>query len=447
MGDGLYSDDFLLPVRLVARMAALGATFDPSSPDPLREAAARLAAGSDEDADPRRSVEAMGPADVGLLCSFVDSDLRGGLLLVHYDPMAPLRARATLPEGTDLWALYGGALRQCRSIVVDLGRLGGEGSAAVASLPYPKFFNLGERAGWEEADVQAAMAGAAQLAVTEKLDGSFCQVRYRPGRGLPDDLLVTSARSFASDHVRLFRKAIARQPGVATLARAQAGCTLILEYVDSRTDPHTVLYADAASGLYLLDVRDVGSGAYRPPEEADALAAEHGLPRPRAFAADLPQIMATCDSADPHEAEGFVVRADRFLAKVKTRDFAKLAARIESSGSFSSVIAAVAANAVDDLLPHMAGLRRERTLDLAARIARANEAVRSAAEAAAAKARREGERKAQVAVLGRELPSALMKYGIAALDGRLAEFCLVKGGGKSFVREEELKALERELGL
>lgn len=285
---------------------------------------------------------------------------------------------------------------ECRGLKFDRdGRLIGR--------PFHKFFNLGERQRIEQIDWSAPHH------VLDKLDGSMVH-----------PVLLEGAMVFMTRMGATAQAAVAqRQAGAGVLDLAHhllaGGLTPIFEF----TSPdNRIVVAYERPALTLLAARDMVSGAYLPQAELVRLGARFGVAvvraaGPLADAADF-VARARCEAG----IEGYVLAfEDGHRLKLKTDGYVLRHRTLSGVRQEKTVLAWVAAGAVDDVVPILPEAVSTRLLTYQATV-EASAAAHEAAIRAFAAEHRGLLRKDYAALAFRRFDKRLTKAAFDAYDGR-----------------------------
>lgn len=305
------------------------------------------------------------PLDLIVLSLAIKASQRGCYMLVRYNDNAlmanPVFAGGNYTEASagrgasDMWKLFDGMLCEMRSVVLDLT------DGSIVSLPFYKFRNLGECEAYSVENVTAAIESASRVEMTDKMDGSFCQMKWM---GESCDLFGPSHRltsmsgslnpetnetlAFIYEWVASFE---AEGMRYTDLCRDNEDWTFIFEFIRPDLDSHIVQYEKSRWGIYLLSARNVLTGETMFYDQLLALAGEYNLPITQCFEKyDLDAVLDICHSADVSEREGFVVNIDGWYVKIKLDEFCAISKIVHGSENFNTVIANVARGTFDDLL-------------------------------------------------------------------------------------------------
>lgn len=257
--------------------------------------------------------------------------------------------------GGDIWSMFDGALLEMRSVVLDII------DNKIVALPFYKFRNLGECETYSVERVSDAIEKASHVEITDKMDGSFVQMKYVEGAGGlfgPSRRLTSMSGSlnpetnetlaFIYDWVDELESAGARY---TDMCRDYADWTFIFEFIRPDIDSHIVQYDKSRWNIYLLSARNIETGETMFFEEISSIANTYNLPHTVCFDSyDLDKVLEVCHTADVSEREGFVVNIDGWYVKVKLDEFCAISKLVHGSDNFNVVIANVAKGQLDDLL-------------------------------------------------------------------------------------------------
>lgn len=242
------------------------------------------------------------------------------------------------------------ARRECRGIAFYTN------TGAIASRPFHKFFNAGER---DEVAFEKLPFDVDHI-VMDKLDGSMIRPLYTDGGfRWGTKMGVTDVGIIAEEFVARNPRYIPYAEHCSIMQR-----TPIFEFV-SRRNRIVVDYAE--ENLILFVVRDNITGEYLSRDVLEAHCLTYNIPLVKTYA----QGSSTSEAADfvahirQSKAldEGVVVMwPDRFI-KVKTEEYSNLHAAKDKLATERRLIEVVMADQVDDLLPILHQEDRDRLLE------------------------------------------------------------------------------------
>jgi len=182
--------------------------------------------------------------------------------------------------------------RIARGLVLDTAR------KQIAALPFPKFFNYGER------EDDSRLVGEAIESVTEKIDGSlviaFFDTRYQTWR-------TATKGSFTSPQAE---RGLLEMKRASPIGAYDRGVTYLFEVVYPE-DRKVVKYTNAGLtllGAYNTNTRSLIYGEEADPHELSYAANALGVCFPKMHATDSLERIAAIAATLPAQREGFVVR-------------------------------------------------------------------------------------------------------------------------------------------
>lgn len=287
-------------------------------------------------------------------------------VLLHYDLIACYTNPAL--KLNDIWTFCGHLLEECRSVVVNIDDM------SIASLPFYKFHNLGENEEYRlEAVRNAITENRGHASITEKLDGSFIQMRFIADSNVFDNgLLYSTSNTLAcsenathNEHITALRRLHLSGSELEkhiSLCVNNPDKTFIFEFVHPEYDPHVVSYARTREGLYLIGARDVSTGILSNNETLDEIAASYDIPRPRIIAGNLDEALEIQKNGDGSLMEGMVANVSGWLIKIKLDSFlllSQLYHKFDGGHGFKSVCEALYTETLDDMISALPDAKRE----------------------------------------------------------------------------------------
>lgn len=227
--------------------------------------------------------------------------------------------------------------RECRGIAFDTE------TGLIASRPFHKFFNVGER---EDMTIEACRFGEPHV-VMDKVDGSMIRplrvaggIRWATKMGITDTALI--AETWLAEH-----------PKYAEMAEAfmEIGCTPIFEFV-SRENRVVVDYGETSA--ILLAVRANNTGSYLDHDALVKIGRARDIPVVKVYdpVEGDPTIYLDAVRKSDDLDEGIVVAwEDGRRAKVKTETYSTLHKVKEAARTERTLVTAIREETVDDLLP------------------------------------------------------------------------------------------------
>ena len=138
------------------------------------------------DIDPNRNWREMSLADILAFSKCLKYSLRDEFLLIRYEENE-IWGNSAFRNVTDIWSIYDGLLQECRSAVINLDTI------EYVLLPFAKFRNLNESPEYSIEAVKNRIEAAQTVEFSEKLDGSFMQMRFLGDSRFQDGIIVSSS--------------------------------------------------------------------------------------------------------------------------------------------------------------------------------------------------------------------------------------------------------------
>lgn len=271
---------------------------------------------------------------------YLEINQLGALVLLRYARYSNIYDGEVECSGEDFWDRYGGLYRECRSVVINVAE------EHIVLCPARKFYNVNELPETSIEVVQNKITHASVIEFSDKLDGSMQSARWYNNR-----VIMAGSQSLNPDNSwRLADGYRMIQHGrYEEMLRTYPGYTFIFEYI-SLGDAHVVKYKKEQEGLYLIGMRNVGTGRELHYYEVLEVACAFGVPCTCLFEKTLEQVMSELDSKSSDEAEGFVINVDGCRYKVKYNDYCELSKALSKLSSINLIIRMIADNRFDDLL-------------------------------------------------------------------------------------------------
>ena len=252
------------------------------------------------------------------------------------------------------WDLEGGFYRECRSVVIDIRR------AELVLTPFRQFRNLNESEETSYEEVAERIRRASCVEFSNKLDGSMQCARFYRDR-------IVMAGSQALDRTNSWRLAdgyrmLCEKPGYEKMLREHPDKTFIFEYI-SHKDAHVVKYDQ--EGLFLIGIRDVGTGKEADYREVLEYASRYDLPTTELFDKTLDQVVSELDLRKSSEAEGFVLNVDGFKVKIKYNDYVYMHKVLSALSSVNLIIQNIAEDRFDDFIAKIPKAYHDRVFKVA----------------------------------------------------------------------------------
>lgn len=312
------------------------------------------------DIDQTRKIIDMSDNDLMNLINCVRCAQSDDFLIIRYDEIKIFNNK--LIKG-NVFNIYEGLLRECRSIVLDINR------CKVVSLPFYKFMNMNESEDYNEKNILDRLTKASIVEYTNKIDGSFIQITKLNSEydfyKYPE--LVASSRNIdETEIVRGAREWYENNPEYKLLVRSYPEYTLMFEWV-SLKDKHVVKYESKDCGLYLIGMRHKETGVLLNYKEVIKIAEEYRVRHTEIYDISYKEMRESLNEFKASEKEGYVVNIDGFLVKMKCKDYLNMVNIIREYGHENAVIRAVSDNKVDEvlmLIPKEYHDRTNKTVDM-----------------------------------------------------------------------------------
>lgn len=378
------------------------------------------------------------PLDLVVLSCAVKTSQRDRYVLLRYNDKGMMAnpafasgnyaADSTGRPASDMWAMFDGMLCEMRSVVVDLV------DKKIVSLPFYKFRNLGECEAYSLEAVTSAIEAADKVEITDKMDGSFVQMKWM-GKwcdefGLSRRLTSMSGSLNPETNETLafiyswVDELEARGMRYTDLCRNYADWTFIFEFIRPDMDSHIVCYDKDRWGIYLLSARNISTGETMFYDELASLADVYNLPVTKCFEGyDLETVLDICHTADVSEREGFVVNIDGWYVKVKLDEFCAISKIVHGTENFNTVIANAARGTFDDLLGKVPMTYHEPLIASAHELFAFDEQMTEYVEAVVASIPKDGEMKDVIAYINDTVPKMFIALVIDAYkSGETVEY-------------------------
>ena len=229
--------------------------------------------------------------------------------------------------------------RDLRGTVLDMKE------ETLVSLPFHKFFNINEIAETQLPLVLEKIKSAKILELTDKMDGSMITVSLYKGKPfIAGSGSLSSEKNSRLDEAREFltSKYIA-------LIESLPSHTFMFELIGK--EPQIVKYPRDKWGLYLTGARNKESGELLTYSELDTLSKKYEIPMVSIETHTVDEVLSMRDKFSCLEKEGWVLRVDDTLYKIKCEDFLNM--HYLSTTSPSGILSLWRENKLDDLKARM----------------------------------------------------------------------------------------------
>lgn len=289
-----------------------------------------------------RKVEDMSDNDLMNFINCIRVNQMGDFVIIRYDEIRIFNNKVL---DRNVFNIYDGLLRECRSIVLDINR------CKIVSLPFYKFMNLNESEDYSEKNVMYKLSRADLVEYTNKLDGSFIQITmldriynfYKypeilaSSRNIEDSEIVKNAREWYENH-----------PEYKNLVRSYPEYTLMFEWI-SLKDKHVVKYSSKDCGLYLIGMRHKKSGSLLNYKDVVKIGEDYGVKHTEVYDITFKEMKDSLSAYKASEREGYVVNIDGFLVKMKCADYLNMVQLMREFGHENAVIRAMSDNRIDEI--------------------------------------------------------------------------------------------------
>ena len=275
------------------------------------------------------------------IISCLELNQHGSLLLFRYARYSNIYDGEVENSGEDFWDRYNGFYRECRSVVIDVE------SDRLVLTPFKKFFNVNELEETNVEIINKRIEMASEVEISDKLDGSMQSACWYNGR-----IVMAGSQAINPDNSwRLTDgyRMIKSNPGYERMLKDHPYHTFIFEYI-SLADAHVVKYTKDQEGLYLIGIRNAGTGYEYPYDIVIKTANEYNIPTTKVLNKTFDQVMNELDDKSSDEAEGFVINIDDYKVKVKYNDYVHIHRALSKLSSINLIIRSIADDIYDDLL-------------------------------------------------------------------------------------------------
>ena len=231
--------------------------------------------------------------------------------------------------------------REMRGLAVDMER------EQIVLCPFAKFFNIDEIEETSLNVVKSEIKRAKIFEVSNKLDGSMLSVRFYNNQFI---LGGTGSLHLNHNNPRLdesydwltseYRKMISENPDK----------TFLFEYISSN-DVHVVEYKE--QGLYLIGIRDVSNGHTLFYRDVLDYAKRYNVKTTALEKSSLDKLLLEQKTHKANEKEGWVLRIDDKMYKMKCDDYVKIHSMLSEKSSPKTLIYNIRNGTLDDLLANV----------------------------------------------------------------------------------------------
>lgn len=275
------------------------------------------------------------------IAKYLTFSSRDEFLLIKYISYQDLYKIDSDVNLDNIWDLYDGFYKECRSIVIDCRK------DQIALCPFQKFLNLNEGEENQIENIKKEIENAVNVEFSNKLDGSMVSTSW-----YNDDLLVATSQSvnpLTSWRLERATYILKGHDKWMDLLKEYKDWTFIFEYI-SLDDPHTVVYTKEQEGLYLIGIRFNKDGWLAPYHSMISIAKEYSIPTTTVYNKTFDEVLEDIKTIKSSEQEGFVLNIDGRLIKIKGDDYVYMHKIFSKIAAPNMVIQAVADEKYDDFL-------------------------------------------------------------------------------------------------
>ena len=250
---------------------------------------------------------------------------------------------------TDLYTNSNSIYREMRGLCIDV--LNDE----IVLLPFPKFFNINELEETSIDVVKEKIKNAKTFEITNKMDGSMLSVRFYQGKFI---LGGTGSLHLNGNNHRLDECYSWLTDEYKNMIAENTDKTFLFEYI-SKNDIHIVNYSEKEQGLYLIGVRDVNNGYVCLYNEVIDYANRYGVKTIVMENSSLDNLISKRGNYKAKEKEGWVLRVDDHMYKIKCDDYIEIHTLLTEKSSPKTIIRNVINDTVDDLIANVPSAYRK----------------------------------------------------------------------------------------
>ena len=230
--------------------------------------------------------------------------------------------------------------REMRGFAVDIEK------EQIVLSPFKKFFNINEMEEVSVDIVRANIKKASIFEITNKLDGSMLSARYYNDNYI---LAGTGSLHLNYNNPRLDECYEWFTESYRNMAKDNPTITFIFEYI-SLKDQKVVKYSAKEQGLYLIGARNVVDGYTFTYREILNMANKYSIPITKLENGKLDDLLSQTESYKSTEKEGWVLRVDNNMYKLKCTDYVNIHAFLSDIVSPNVIIKNIYNNTLDDVI-------------------------------------------------------------------------------------------------
>ena len=290
------------------------------------------------------------------MASILQFNRIGYLVLVRYGSYSDILSGNSDITMDEMWDMYDGFYRECRSIVVDIEK------EDIVLCPFAKFRNLNEGEENSLENIKKRIVECSSFEVSNKLDGSMQSAAFYNG----EIVMAGSQAVDMNDSWRLqdgYDMLMSNENYVNFVKEYGNLWTIIFEYI-SLKDAHVVKYSKEQEGLYLIGMRNNSNGVIVSYKKLLEMAKAWGLKTTSVFNKNMDDILEDVKKYKSDEMEGFVLNIDGYLVKVKCDDYVEIHRTISHLSSVNGIIKAIGDETFDDFISKIPEAYKERVIDV-----------------------------------------------------------------------------------
>lgn len=275
------------------------------------------------------------------LFSILQTNQYGNMVLFRYGQYADIYSGENEIAPEEIWDIYDGFYRECRSLVIDVK------NENIVLSPFKKFRNLNEGEENSLENIRKRLNNAKSVEITNKLDGSMQSARFYNGE-------IVMSGSQAIDPANSWRlqdgyKKVFNDLNYIRMISENPEFTFIFEYI-TLEDAHVVSYKEEEQGLYLIGMRNVFTGEQLSYNQVRQYSKMYNVKMTKIFNKTFDEAMNETQIWKSNEMEGFVINIDGFMFKMKCDDYVKIHRILSNISSINLIIKNIADGTFDDLI-------------------------------------------------------------------------------------------------
>lgn len=275
------------------------------------------------------------------LFSILQTNQYGNMVLFRYGQYANIYSGENEIAPEEIWDVYDGFYRECRSLVIDVK------NENIVLSPFKKFRNLNEGEENSLENIRKKLNNAKSVEITNKLDGSMQSARFYNGE-------IVMSGSQAIDPANSWRlqdgyKKVFNDLNYIRMISENPEFTFIFEYI-TLEDAHVVSYKEEEQGLYLIGMRNVFNGEQLSYNQVRRYSKMYNVKMTKIFDKTFDEVMNETQIWKSNEMEGFVINIDGFMFKLKCDDYVKIHRILSNISSINLIIKNIADGTFDDLI-------------------------------------------------------------------------------------------------